>query len=133
MNKLESFVSRCLRRILNIRWPDTILDNSLWEITKQEPIDIEIKRRKWRWIGHTLRKPAGDIEKDVLDWKPQGARRRRRPRKTWRRTIEEKITEMGKRRRQVKALANQRRTWRRFTGAIRMFQSELEKLSQVKS
>jgi tyrosine-protein phosphatase YwqE len=48
--------------------------NSVLEITKQEPVDIQI--RKWRWIGHTLRKPAGAIEKDILDRNPQGARRR---------------------------------------------------------
>jgi hypothetical protein len=40
MNKLQSFVNRSLRCILNIRWPDTISNNSLWEITKQEPIDM---------------------------------------------------------------------------------------------
>jgi hypothetical protein len=74
MNKLHSFVNRCFRCILNIRWPDRISNNSLWEITKQEPIDT--------------------IEKDVLDWNPLGARRRR-PRKTWR-TTEGEIIEMGK-------------------------------------
>jgi hypothetical protein len=56
----------------------------------------QIKNRKWRWIGHALRKPTGTIEKDVLDWNPQGARRRGQPRKTCRRTIEKEITEMGK-------------------------------------
>jgi hypothetical protein len=55
-----------------------------------------MKKRKWRWIGHTLRKPGGAIAKDILGWNPQGARRRGRPRKTWRRTIEEEIIEMGK-------------------------------------
>jgi hypothetical protein len=44
--------------------------------------------------------------------------RRGRPRKTWRRTIEEEITEMGKTWSEVKALANQRRRWRSFTGAL---------------
>jgi hypothetical protein len=44
-----------------------------WRITKQQPIAIQIKRRKWRWIGHTLRKPTGSIEKVALDWNPQGA------------------------------------------------------------
>jgi hypothetical protein len=29
--------------------------------------------------GHTLRKPARAIEKDVLDWNPEVARRRGRP------------------------------------------------------
>jgi hypothetical protein len=48
------------------------------------------------------------MEKDVLDWNTQGARRRGRRRKTWGRTTEEKITEMGKTWREVKTLANQR-------------------------
>jgi hypothetical protein len=65
-----------------------------------------------------LRKPAGTIEKDVLDWNPQGARTRGRPRKTWRRTIEKEITEMGKTCSEVKALANQRKRWKSFTGAV---------------
>jgi hypothetical protein len=43
-----------------------------------------------------FKETAGAIEKDALDWNSQGARRRGRPRKTWRRTIEEEITEMGK-------------------------------------
>jgi hypothetical protein len=64
-----------------------------------------------------LRKPAGTIEKDVLDWNPQGARRRGRPRKTWR-TTEEELAEMGKTWREVKAVANQRKRWRSFTGAL---------------
>jgi hypothetical protein len=75
MNKLQSFVNGCLRRILNIRYLDTLSNNSLWKTTK-EPNDIGIKKRKWRWIGHNLRKPAGAIEKDALDWNLKGARRR---------------------------------------------------------
>jgi hypothetical protein len=47
----------------------------------QQPIAIQMKRRKWRWIGHTLRKPTGSIEKSVLDWNPQRARRRGHPKK----------------------------------------------------
>jgi hypothetical protein len=117
MNKLQSFVNRCLRRILNIRYPDTVSNNSLWD-TKQEPVDIQIKKRKWIWIWHTSRKSAGAIENDVLDWNPQADRRSELPRKTWRRTREEEITEMGKTWREVKALANQRKRWRRFTGAL---------------
>jgi hypothetical protein len=65
-----------------------------------------------------IRKPAVAIEEDALDWNLQDARRRGRPRKTWRRTTEEEITEMGETWREVKALANQRRRWRSFTGAL---------------
>ena len=52
------------------------LTQQLWRITKQKPIEIQIKRRKWNWIGHTLREEAGTIEKTALDWNPQGHRRR---------------------------------------------------------
>jgi hypothetical protein len=34
------------------------------------------------WIGLTLRKEAGAIEKTALDWNPQGYRRRGRPKRT---------------------------------------------------
>jgi hypothetical protein len=57
-------------------------------VTYQQPIDARIKKRKWNWIGHTLRKPAGAVGKSALDWNPQGARRCGRPRKTWRKKPE---------------------------------------------
>ncbi|XP_055384586.1 uncharacterized protein LOC129614181 [Condylostylus longicornis] len=49
---------------------------------------LQIKRRKWRWIGHTLRRPSEAIARQALEWNPQGKRRVGRPRTTWRRTVE---------------------------------------------
>jgi len=46
---------------------------------------------KWNLIGHTLRKELGAIEKTALDWNPQEYRRRCRPKRTWRMTIEDEI------------------------------------------
>lgn len=65
-NKLEYFVIKCIRHILNIRWPGTISNKRLGKKTNQIPIYINIKRKKWGWIGHTLRKSTekeedGDI------------------------------------------------------------------------
>jgi hypothetical protein len=54
---------------MNIKWSDKITNG---ESPNRKPIEIEIKRRKWNWIGHTLRKEAGAIEKSALDWKSQG-------------------------------------------------------------
>ena len=53
-NKLQTFINKCLQ----IRWPEIIPNKELWERSRQEQIIIEIKRRRWGWIGHTLRKPA---------------------------------------------------------------------------
>jgi len=76
---------------MNTKWTDKITSEEPWRITKQKPIEIETKRRKWNWIGHTLCKEAETIEKTALDWNPQGYRRRGRPKRTWRRTIEDEI------------------------------------------
>jgi hypothetical protein len=63
--------SRCFGRYY-IRHPSECAHLGTFQITKQTPIEIRIKRRKWNWIGHTLRKEAGAIEKTALDWNPQG-------------------------------------------------------------
>jgi hypothetical protein len=83
--RFQIFVKKCLRRIMNIKWTDKITDEELWRITRKKPIENQRKRRKWNWIGHTLRKEAGAIEKTALDMNPQGYRRRGRPKRTWRR------------------------------------------------
>jgi hypothetical protein len=57
---------------MNINWTDKIINEELWRITKQKPIEIQIKRRKLNWVGHILRKEAGAIEKTALDWNHQG-------------------------------------------------------------
>ena len=49
------FVNRCLRKILKLKWTDKIRNEQLWERTGQVPIQTEIGRRRWKWVGHTLR------------------------------------------------------------------------------
>ena len=66
------------------------------ENTQQKSTEKQIKRRKWNWIGHTIRKEAGAIEKPALDWNPQGYRGRGKPKRTWRRTIQDEIRSTGR-------------------------------------
>jgi hypothetical protein len=68
--KRQGFLSNCHN--CNIKRTDKITNEELWRITKQKSIEIQIKIRKWNWIGHTLRKEAGTIEKTALDWNLQG-------------------------------------------------------------
>jgi hypothetical protein len=81
---------------MNIKWTDKITNEELWRITKQKPIENQIKRRKWNWIGHTLRKEEGAIEKTALQWNPPAYRRRGMLKRTWRRTIEDEIRGTGR-------------------------------------
>ena len=83
--KIQTFVNRCLRRIKKIFWPHVIRNEDLWAQTNCPQISPQIKSRKWRWMGHTLRKNDNEISKVSLQWNPQGKRRRGRPKKTWRR------------------------------------------------
>lgn len=118
ISKLQVFVNRCLRRILNIHWPEVIPNEELWRKTEETEISIQIKRRKWNWIGHTLRKGQDTIERGVLDWNPQGQRKRGRPRQTWRRSVHREALEEGKSWGEVKQLARNRIRWRRFVDAL---------------
>jgi hypothetical protein len=85
--KLQVFINKCLRKILRFFWPDQITNKELWKCTKQPRIDLQIRKRKWGWLGHTLRKPPDDIATQALEWNPQGKRGRGRPRNTWQRTV----------------------------------------------
>nr|KAG5703015.1 hypothetical protein BaRGS_016176 [Batillaria attramentaria] len=89
--KIQTFLNTCLRRIFNIRWPEKIRNEELWERAGQEPVAKQILRRKWGWIGHTLRKPASSTTRQALTWNPQGKRKRGRPRNSWRRDTEAEL------------------------------------------
>ena len=117
-NKLQTFVNSCLRKILRIHYPDTIRNEDLWRQTGQTKIDTEIKRRRWRWIGHTLRKPPTNITNQSLQWNPQGSRSRGRPRNTWRREVEAELREMESNWHDVRRLAQDRTRWRGFVGGL---------------
>ena len=110
--KIQTFINGCLRKILQIHWPETISNRDLWQRTGQLEADKEIRRRRWRWIGHTLRKPPTSITRQALTWNPQGKRKRGRPRNSWRRDLEADTREMGYTWSGIKRLAHGREHWR---------------------
>ena len=93
--KLEVFQRKCLRRIVRVFWPNTISNEDLYDMTATRPITEEIKRRRWRWIGHVLRLPPTAIARVALRWTPDGRRGRGRPKETWRRTVETEMKQQG--------------------------------------
>ncbi|VDO48418.1 unnamed protein product [Schistosoma margrebowiei] len=46
IKKIQVFINSCLRKILNIHWPDTISNSLLWERTNQLPAEEEIRKRR---------------------------------------------------------------------------------------
>lgn len=73
---------------------------------------------RWRWIGLTLRKPASDTTRQSLRWNPRGARKRGRPRNTWRRDLEADAKMMGHTRGLLEALARDRDARRTLVGGL---------------
>jgi len=112
--RLQMFVNKCLRQIINIKWTDKITNEEVWRIAHQKSIENQIRN----WIGHTLRKETGAIEKTALGWNPQGYRRRGMLKTTWRRTIEDEIRSTRRSRNEVKGTAGDRNAWKLFMDAL---------------
>jgi len=61
--------------------------------------------RKWRLTGHTVRKGDETIVEQALDWNKVGAKRRRRQKQTWKRTVLEEAGKCGKTWSEIRRLA----------------------------
>ncbi|VDP49350.1 unnamed protein product [Schistosoma margrebowiei] len=121
MKKVQVFINSCLRKILNIYWPDTISNSLLWERTNQLPAEEEIRKRRWKWIGHTLRKSSNCITRQALTWNPEGKRKRGRPNNTLRRIIEADMKTMNYNWTELERIAQDRVGWRMLVSGLCSF------------
>ncbi|VDO63472.1 unnamed protein product, partial [Schistosoma margrebowiei] len=121
IKKVQVFINSCLRKILNIHWPDTISNSLLWERTNQLPAEEEIRKRRWKWIGHTLRKSSNCITRQALTWNPEGKRTRGRPKNTLRRIIEADMKTMNYNWTQLERIAQDRVGWRMLVSGLCSF------------
>ena len=69
------------QRLLTLRYTGSVVS---------EMIEV----RRWRYLGHTLRR-QGSIPHTSLGWAPEGKRRRGRPKKTWRMTALDQLRSFG--------------------------------------
>ena len=123
---LQVFINKCLRQILRIRWPEKISNQDLWARTGQQPVTDSILQKKWRWIGHSLRRAQPNIARQALDWNPQGQRRRGRPTNSWRRTLDIELRKTRMSWGEAKARAMDRTRWRAVVKALCSDRSEEE-------
>ncbi|RUS71310.1 hypothetical protein EGW08_020929 [Elysia chlorotica] len=82
--------------------------------SKREPGMFRI----WRWIGHVLRKEQDAIPRVAVQWRPEGHRKRGRPKTTWRRTVEAEAAAMGQSWGTLRMLAQDRERWKEFVAAL---------------
>ena len=78
IKKVQTFINKCLRRILQIHWPDTISNIDLWERTHQLTAGAETRRRPWgrnqhqlspeRWNPHDKKEENQNIHGTHSEW-----------------------------------------------------------------
>ena len=82
-------------------------------------ISDEVKERRWKWIGHVLRKDDNCHCFTALTCAPEGRRKVGRPKTTWRRTVEKERNALGWKSWGVaKPIARDRVHWRRNLTAL---------------
>ena len=86
---------------MKLKWTDKIRNEQLWARIGQVPIQTEIGRRRWKWVGHTLRK-GKSITRQALQWNPQ------------RRYMEREMKDVGMTWVALSKKAQDRDVWRMF-------------------
>ncbi|XP_075906115.1 autophagy-related protein 16-1 isoform X2 [Nelusetta ayraudi] len=79
MKKINAFHNQCLGKICRIFWPERISNKELHQVTKCNCVVLDIKRRRFRWLGHVFRMAHNRIPKVALGCTPPGNRRKGRP------------------------------------------------------
>ncbi|VDO99372.1 unnamed protein product [Schistosoma margrebowiei] len=93
--KVQVFINSCLRKIINVHWPDTISNRLPWKRTNQLSSEEKIRKRSWKCIGNTFRISPNCITRQALTWSREGKRKRGRLRNTLRREIEADMKRMN--------------------------------------
>ncbi|VDP50392.1 unnamed protein product [Schistosoma margrebowiei] len=108
-------------RIFNTNVKAVLLNSLLWERTNQLPAEEEIRKRRWKWIGHTLRKSSNCITRQALTWNPEGKRKRGKPKNTLRRLIEADMKTMKYNWTELVRIAQDRVAWRMLVSGLCSF------------
>lgn len=83
IQKLDTFQTRCIRKILTIFWEKNKISNErLYKRTQTAAIYDQIKEKRWKRTVDVLRKETSEILRVALRGTPSGKRCRRRPKKT---------------------------------------------------
>ncbi|VDO56473.1 unnamed protein product [Schistosoma margrebowiei] len=129
IQKIQAFINSCLRKILRIRWPDTISNNQLWERTNRIPAEEEIRKKRLKWIGPILRKEPNCVTRRALTWNPQGRRRRGRPKNTLWLDTENDMRKLNKNWMELEKKAQDRVDWRVLIGGLCSIGKFIDKLA----
>nr|CAH7756657.1 unnamed protein product [Callosobruchus chinensis] len=99
-------------KLTDLGW-ERRLNEELYELCNESPINNFVKFRRLQWLGH-LERMEQEREVKQMAWKiPEGKRKRGRPRKRWREAVEEDLEE--KKIQNWRQQAKDRKKWRELT------------------
>ena len=120
--RILAFENMSLRRMLNTSWQQKITNAEIRRKTGQPPVIELLKRRRWTYLGHVLRMEESRLPRTTYEWKPDGRRKRGRPKNTLRRTHDRDLRTAGTSLipewEDVIAAAPMRDEWRGFVDAL---------------
>ncbi|VDP67906.1 unnamed protein product [Schistosoma curassoni] len=93
----------------------------LWERTNQFPAEEEIRKRRWKCIGHTLRESSNCITRQALTWNPEVERKRGRPKNTLCWEIEADMKRRNNNWKELEMIAQDRVGWRMLVSGLCSF------------
>jgi len=92
---LDVFHRRCLRTTLGFSWRDHVTNDELMKRAAMQDLSNIVKVRRLTLAEHILRLPLDRLASVAVQWAPDGGKRRKvRPSKTWRQTLQEDLQEM---------------------------------------
>ena len=92
--RIIAFENMSLRRMLNTSLQQKITNEEIRR-TGQPPVIELLKRRRWTYLGHVLRMEESRLPRTTNEWKPDGRRKRGRPKNTLRRTYDRDLRTAG--------------------------------------
>ncbi|VDO93738.1 unnamed protein product [Schistosoma margrebowiei] len=82
---VKARISKARSAYLQLR---DIWNSKQLSINTKIPAEEEIRKKRWKWIEHTLRKAPNCVTRQALTWNPEGQRERERPNNTLRQEME---------------------------------------------
>ncbi|VDO74150.1 unnamed protein product [Schistosoma margrebowiei] len=90
-------------------------------VEENKSAEEEIRKRRWEWIGHTLRKSSNCITRKALTWNPEEKRKSGRPNNTLRRIIEADMKRMNRNWKELERFVQDRVGWRMLVSGLCSF------------
>ena len=73
-HKIETFLNKCLQKILGMFWPRRISNEELHQKTNAKSLTQTVEKRRWRWLCHVCRMPPDALPRIALRWTPDWKR-----------------------------------------------------------